>query len=451
MGNINYNFISESLFAHEESINNQFYNETDERLEKELQNYRKFCVENYEELVEEITTNKSFLKVFTSADHVPLSLLKQTALYLDQYIIPDPLFKKTERKSEISRTTSKHLGYQTDQIDRQDLSKACKYLKTITPMIAGNYIKLFPLSYFFERPTIPYYYTDNQFSDVLPSEILSFFQENAKVSSLEKMSSGGWQIMDGNLYPCRGIAIEFAKANPSSGMIFHLIASEVVKTDDETREVVFRNWLPDTPPETEEFEAWVTQSINSTARKYFNEVFTENLISANLNATYLCDNLFTNDLISKHFQVHDSVQSFTTNQIINLEIPFLDKIDVDKLMSIRELDADTFTNFRLELEKQFRELRSITDEKTLKQKAQNILHELNNVQGEKIRRKIKHINKQVAINTILGAGGLLASFQTGGLSLIATALALGKGYRDITEYREKVRENPAFLLWKIQH
>lgn len=451
MGTINYDFISESLFAHQESINNEFCNESDERLEKELQNYRKFCVDNYEKLFQEIAANKSFLKVFTSADHVPLSLLKQTALYLDQYIIPDPLFKKTELRSEISTITSKHLGYQTSSLDRRDLSEACKYLKIITPMIAGNYIKLFPLSYFFERPTIPYYFTDNQFSDVLPSEILSFFQEKAKVSSLEKMSSGGWQIKDGKLFPCRGIAVEFADANPFSGMIFHLVASEVVKTNKETREVVFRNWLPDTPPGTEEFNTWVTQSINSSARKYFNEVFTENLISANLNSTYLCDNSFTCDLLSKHFQVQESVQSFTANQIINLDIPFLDKIDVDKLMSIRELDADTFTNFRLELEKQFRELRAITDEKILKQKAENIIHELNNVQGEKIRRKIKHINKQVALNTISGTGGLLASFQTGGLSLIATALALGKGYRDITEYREKVRENPAYLLWKIQH
>lgn len=451
MGTVNYNFIADSLFAHDESINSEFRKESDERLEKELQDYRNFCADNYEQLLEEIASNNSFLKVFTSAEHVPINLLKQTALYLDQYIIPDPLFKKTEPRSEVSTITSKHLGYQTSALDRQSLTRSCKYLKAITPMVAGNFIKLFPLSYFFERPTIPYYYTDNQFSDVLPREILAFFQQNAEVSSLEKMSSGGWRIVEGELYPCRGIAVEFANANPFSGMIFHLVASEVVKTDDETKEVVFRQWLPDTPPETEEFKAWVTQSINSTARKFFNAIFTEILISANLNATYLCDNTFTNDLISKHFEVKDSVQSFTTNQIINLDVPFLDKIDVDKLMAIRELDADTFTNFRLELEKQFRELRTITDEKTLKQKAQNILHELNDVQGEKIRRKIQYINKQVALNSILGAGGLLASFQTGGISLIATALSLGKGYKDFNDYKEKVRENPAYLLWKIQH
>jgi hypothetical protein len=447
MGSVNYNFLANSILLHEKSIKNQFKNETDERLENELIAYREFCISNYSELIEEITKTNSFLKVFTSIENTPIDLLKQTALYIQQFIIPDPLFKLTEPKNESSDVTSKYLGYQSSSFDKNKLSLSCKFLKNITPMAVGNFVKLFPLSYFFERSTIPFYAPKDQFFDVLPAEILKYFREKASVSSLEKMSSGGWQIMEGTLYPCRGIAVDFKDADLYSGMIFHLVQSEVVEVNKESRTVLFRQTLPDTPPEKEEFDAWVNQSINSASRKLFNEIFQENIIAADLNSTYLCDNLFTSNLISKHFETKDSIQNFTANQIINIEVPFLQNIDIQKLMTIREADADTFTNFRLELEKQFRELRSVTDERTLKIQSENILHELNDVQGEKIRQKMNHIKSQMGTNALLAVGGLIGSFQTSGVSLAATALAVGKGYKD---YKENVRENPAFLLWKIR-
>ena len=119
-------------------------------------------------------------------------------------------------------------------------------------------------------------------------------------------------------------------------------------------------------------------------------------------------------------------------------------------MQVREFDANVFTNFRIELEKHFRELRTITDPELLKTRTENIFHEINDVQVQKLKQKIGHINKQVAVNSVLALGGLLGSFQTGGYSLLATALALGKGYKDYMDYKESVKENPSYLLWKIQ-
>ncbi len=113
--------------------------------------------------------------------------------------------------------------------------------------------------------------------------------------------------------------------------------------------------------------------------------------------------------------------------MVNIDVPFLESIDIDKLMMIRELDADTFTNFRMELEKHFRELGLITDEKTLKAKSENIMHELEKVQVEKISQKLNHIKKQIGINSVLALGGLMGSFHATGISLAATAAAIGKG------------------------
>ena len=452
MGSVTYNFLADSLFFHTNSIKNNFAKESEARIEDELQAYRKHCIDNYENLISEIVERDSFLKVFSSSEEMPINLLKQTALYVDQFIVQDPLFNFTDIKSDITNVTAKYLGYQNDaKVDRKKLQKASVFLKEITPMIAGNFVKIFPLSYHFEGPKqIPFNLPKDNYNDALPKEIMDFFRQHVSVRSMEKMKSGGWQVIEDNVYPCRSIVIDFKESNFKSSMIYHLFEMEILEFNEETGLATFRQTLPDVPPEIDNFNTWVNQSINSASKAFFDKIFKENFISSSLNSTYLCDNNFTSNLISSNFIAKETIQTHAANRIINFELPFLETLDIEKLMNVRENDADVFTNFRLELEKQFRELRLINDPRLLKQKTENIFHELNDVQVQKIKQKVNHINKQVIVNSIVGMGGLAGSFTTGGYSLLATALAFGKGYKDYAEYKEKVKENPSYLLWKIQ-
>ena len=66
---------------------------------------------------------------------------------------------------------------------------------------------------------------------------------------------------------------------------------------------------------------------------------------------------------------------------------------------------------------------------------------------------IRFSGKELAdmkIDAALMTGGLVASALTGGLSLIASAVAIGKGYKDFRDYQDKVKQNPSYLLWKVQ-
>lgn len=451
MGSVIYDYLADSLFLHQNSIRNGFKKETDRKIEYELQNYRDFCIKNYYNLINEINTRDSFLKVFSSTEKTSINLLKQTALYIDQFIIPDPLFKQTDHPSESSEVTARYLGYlENNSIDRQQLSKVGEYLREITPMIAGNYVKIFPLSYHFEAPKeISINMPTDYYNGILPDEIMKFFWNNVSVKSMKKSETGGWRVVDGKLIPCRGIAVDFKGGNYTSSMIYHLFEIEVDKLN-ENGTCTFRVNLPESIPEENHFKAWVTQSINSASKAYFDKIYIENYIASNLKSTYLCNNEFASKLISQNYNIQDTIQTYTANQIINFELPFIDNIDIDKLMQVREFDANVFTNFRIELEKHFRELRTITDPELLKTRTENIFHEINDVQIQKLKQKIEYINKQVAVNSVLALGGLLGSFQTGGYSLLATALALGKGYKDYMDYKESIKENPSYLLWKIQ-
>lgn len=99
MGSITYGFLADSILFHEKNLKNSFKDIPVDRLEKEIQEYRNFCIKNFDDLINEIKGRDSFLKVFSHQGETPLNLLKQTALYIDQFIIPDPIFALSEKRS----------------------------------------------------------------------------------------------------------------------------------------------------------------------------------------------------------------------------------------------------------------------------------------------------------------------------------------------------------------
>jgi hypothetical protein len=453
MGSVTYDFLADSLFFHKGSLETKFKNVSNKRIEKELEDYRNHCLKNYSILIKEIQEKRSSLKVFSSMEKMQYSLLKQTALYVDQFIVFDPIFKLTDFTNEITTITGKYLGYQQESgINKQELWRASNFLKDITPMVAYNYVKIFPLSYLFETsPQIPLNLPIDYYNGVLPKPVMDYFWKNAQVRSMKKSSDGnGWMVDENKLYPCRGVVIDFKDTDYLNSYIYHLFETEVIDFDEKTRLATFRQTLPDTLPNRDYFNAWITQSINSSAKMYFDKVYQETLIASNLNSTYLSDNLFTNELLSTNYKTKESISANTATQVMNMELPFLNNIDTEELMKVRHYEEDIFTNFRLELEKNFRDLKSEKDEKVLKEKIESILHELNEVQGHKIKMKINQVNRRLRTNTSIGIAGLMGSFQTGGLSLIATAIAAGKGIKDYYKDIELLENNPSYFLWKIQ-
>ena len=450
MGSITYSFLADSILFHQKSLENDFKNESVDRIETELEAYRAFCIQNYRQLIDEIKNKKSSLKVLSSTEDIGIRLLTQTALYIEQFIIPDPLFRFTDKQSEIGKVTAKYLGYQDPSLDKIKLTSAAKFLKDITPMIVSDYVKIFPLSYHFEAPkALTISMPENYNNGLLPDAIRDFFWDNAEIKSMSKHPDGGWKI-EKSLHPCRGIIIDYKESSKRSGMLYHLFEIKVLDSDENTGKLEIAHTLPDYPPDMEQFKGWVTQSLNSASKRYFDEVFFENVIAQDLNATYLTDNPFTAKLISESFESKDSISNYTANSLLNIDLPFIDTIDVEKLMAVRNGDSDVFANFRAELEKQFRELRTLTGEKTIQLKIDNIFHELNDVQGHRIKTKVEGLNKQFGLNALLGAAGLLGSIHTSGYSLLATTAAVAKGYKDYAEYKEKVKDNPAYFLWQVK-
>jgi hypothetical protein len=447
MGSKTYDFLTESFLFDESLIDENFQSVSDADILNELKQYREFCLSVTSDIQQEILSNTSSLKIFSGVKEVEIDLLKQSAFYTHQHVVSDPLFPLTETHSEASRAFTKFLGLKGSALDRNELARILRYLKQLTPMVAVDYIKLLPTSYFFEAPAeIPFTYSETGFSERVPESLLKFFHDNAIVWSGKKDDKG--IFFDGSFEVGRIISIHFKEHGLADSCGYTLSDMNILERDKKTGVAKFRMFMPNDPPDRAEFEAWVRQSINQTAGHVYYRAVMENSFAANFGASYLTDSPFMFEMLKQIVPASDDIATNSINAILNMDLPFLDDVDVEVLMRVRSDEGEAFESFRTELDKQLREMRQIEDPTTLQTKMENVVHELSEVQVPQMTRKLRSLKKKFFAEAGILAGGLIGAVQTGGWTIPVALLAAFQGYKSIVEYRAQTKENPAFFLWK---
>lgn len=451
MGSFIYNFLNDSLLLDQSLIRDNYRTISNDRLIQELVSYRSFCIQNMPQIVSEIKADSSKLSCLGGDGLSDLSSLKRSALYLEQMVLPDPIFPFTEEESQISKTMSEYLGLKKSSvIDKVSLARAAEKIISMRPMVAGGYVKYYPVSFHSEPPIeIPGSYSEVEFSDLLPASIMDFFRNKANVKSLEKTDSGF--IVTNNLSLGRSIGVSFNGALESKLEIYNLFEKEVLSVNEESREVMFRMTLPDSPPSEAMFKTWVNQSINRSAHGYFENITKEISLAHFLGSVYTCESSLDSQLLnSSFFDLNTGVVENAIECVLRMNLPYMDNITAVDLMSIRQNDGEEFQNFRIELERQFRDLRSETDACIIKRKIEDIEYELSEVQLRNIDAKIRSVRKTALADTGLAIAGVAAGIATSGVSLIGSLAGLLHGCKTYAEYQEKVKENPCYFLWNVK-
>ncbi|ELV8579172.1 hypothetical protein OC508_21695 [Vibrio vulnificus] len=451
MGSYLYDFLNDSVLLDKTMISRNYSGLSEKRLVQELERYRMYCIMNLPSISYDIRDHNGKLSSMGSEFFASDTVLKRAALYMDQIVLPDPIFPFTMPFHEQSSVFSQMLGFKKDgTIDRNELAHCAFQVISLRPFVAGNYVKFYPHSYHSEPAVnIPGSYSEVGFSDLLPEPILNFFTERAKVASLEKVPQG-YKLCD-ELFPCRGIGLSFEGDSRDKIEIYNLFEQEVMSMDDDTRTMLFKMVLPDTPPSTAEFNNWVSQSVNKSAYEYFINTVNNVCLAQNLNSSYTSSIQLESELLRKHFFSGDkSIQTSTFDSIMQMDLPFLQGVSSHDLMSIRQNDGEEFANFRRDLESSLRELRYEQDPLVVQRKIQDIEHEMFESQVQKINTKVKSIKQVSFADLSIAAIGLSASIATSGLSLLGTLAALAHGAKTYGDYREKVTENPAFFAWRLK-
>lgn len=448
MGSITYNFLADSILFDEKAIQSKYSSLNDNQLEAVLQNYRSHCLKNLDEMVKDVKTKKSSLKVMSTIDQIPFDNIKQGALYFDQFIISDPLFALTSRVGKESETIGEYVGFVKSRIDRNKVAYCASLLKALTPMVAADFIKILPLTKPFEPSKhLRVDYLGRNYDEGMPTELLDFCRKQITVSSAKK-DGDKWMILDENDFT-PGIILDFMGCDGRFSKHFSYMEQEIFNVNYESRTFEAKMKLAEYPMKTDVWNNWVKQSVLKTSYAAIDRVLFENVMAADFGATYLTDNSFVSDMLVEQFGEQEDITSSSATQFMNINLPFLDRVDIGKLMDIRRFEDNTFTNFRIELERNFRDLRLNKDPYEIKLIQENIMHELAVVQVQKIEQKFRSLKKKGMYDAAILLGGLATTVQTAGWSLLASASAIVHGSKAISDFNNDIRENPSYLLWKV--
>ncbi len=231
MGSKLYDFLTESFLFDDSLIEEQFASVPEAEIRNELSRYREHWLANATQIEKEVRSNDSALKLFSGLKRTDLTLLKQTALYVDQQILTDPLFDLGRAPNPDADAFNAVFGLRSPGFDKDEVQKAVRYMKALTPMVAGDYVKFFPTTRFFEPlQEIPLTYSKTGFAERVPKELHEFFHSNAHVTSAKAEGdsiSFGWPLELG-----RAIAVIF-KGHPivEGGQVFFLAEQEIESID----------------------------------------------------------------------------------------------------------------------------------------------------------------------------------------------------------------------------
>lgn len=443
----------ESILFDDKHLKEEYKSIEEIRLRRELETYRKYGLSDYSTTYENSErTSSSSIKIFTSEHLVSPDLLKQTALYMEQAIIPDPLFPETYEGNQIQQDYNRSLGLEPTGINRQRVAEAIRYIKDICPMLEVNYVQMLPMSHLEEPPeNISIGYSPTLYIETVPDALREYFFNHMTIKSLKNIGTDlvCWDELIPN-HPA--IYIEFDGHNDSGFPTYHYQEQVPIQFDEERKTMLYQMKMPEVM-EPQQFAIWLTQSMNQSAGRFYSDLMKELFLSSKIGASYLTSSEFTSGLLSQVIPFNDNsnIERHTAQSIMNLELPFLDDVSSEIIMKVRQDDGEVFAKFRLELDKYYRELRLETDEAKRKLKEQNLVHELCEVQVSQVESKLKSLKKDSLIQAGILGLGFAGAVVTKGWSMIAAAHAVGKGYKNWNDYQEKVKENPSYFLWRVMN
>lgn len=447
MGSYAYDYLNDSLLLDSTLVTRLYSGLSDAVLEQELIKYREYCLKVLPE-IRDVVKSQGVVSCLATDTLSHTSHLKQAALYLEEAVVADPVFELTDFRTQATEALTSFIGMaSTPKVDRHKLTKAAVRLIELRPLVAGGYVKLYPVTFELEKDTeVPLLYSDVGFEDCLPPNILEQYKASADVRSVQ--NDNGRMLVMRDLYPCRNISIHFQGMESGFAMGYLLNPTEFEPTDKENV-FTFIQKKSSVPPSKADFDAWVYQSVNQTARNHYIDLSKRIALSEYLGCMFGTEHPFESNLLNMNVGSTD-IQANTLNCALQMDVPFMEQVSSADLMSIRNNDGEAFQSFRAELEKGLREARYETDPSRVKAIIEDTQHELFEVQMRQIAPQVKHLKRTHFAEAGIAVAGLGLSIVTGGASLIATGVAGLNSLKSHHDYKSKVTANPSHFLWNVK-
>jgi len=134
-----------------------------------------------------------------------------------------------------------------------------------------------------------------------------------------------------------------------------------------------------------------------------------------------------------------------------LDLPFIDEIDTNEIIKIRNKEEGAFLNFRSEFNKICFEIEQMNPDEDIESIAKEIVNERINPQIKLLDAQIKSINRRSRSHQIITSiVTVSSSIFTGGLSLVPGIAEIVRKEVDRKYEISSLRNNPMYYLWKIK-
>ena len=452
MSQVSFGFLRDSILLNPAAQENLFSDLTDKELVTELSTYREHILDRLGELQNEVLADGNRLGAYFGASLCTEPKIRQlirAGLYFDQLVIDDPLFPHGQEPTSGSEAYARLAGYEVGPLDRQAVAEAARLVAMLQPLVSGGLLKLVPASIQHEPPReVSISYSPTLFSERVPAPLLPWFHDRAEVLPMRRRDGAGWEARRGDeLEPCRAILVRLRGFN--GVMTFHLTGIKRLEPLPD-RENLLRvtQWIPDEPPDPETFRNWVSQSVNQFSGDVYRRVASDMRNAAGFGTMMFTDSQFVSELLELQMTEQGGIQEDLANLAMRFELPFLDDLAVDDLMTIRELEGEAFENYRLELQRQLRGLRAIGSEEELVRCLEEVQHEMAEVQVRHVQKEVRRLNRDLFRKTVIGAASLAAVVPSQGISLATLLWAGDKIWKHALEYDE-VRREPSYFVWRL--
>ena len=386
-----------------------------------------------------IFDGKNFRKLKSPFDE---SFINAICLYADKLVIFDPFYLEMERIKNFGLIPRTY----------QDLYRSILTLVSLKALADENLLTLIPYNAF-------------------PSDLNSTIKEISKKESenddfkricIENMRLFKAEGTVGGKYPYLFLNAEIGKGSPSK-----ILAQWMPTITPKTYSIEFTQGpIMKTPTEKIPLKmkeiSHTDLSKNKQAEDFALSTITH--LSCQLNT-----NLYFSEYINSKFvsgsEIDNEILNWKFNQIysktpakskiipylLSLDLPFIDEIDTNEIIKIRNKEEGAFLNFRSEFNKICFEIEQMNPDEDIESIAKEIVNERINPQIKLLDAQIKSINRRSRSHQIITSiVTVSSSIFTGGLSLVPGIAEIVRKEVDRKYEISSLRNNPMYYLWKIK-
>ncbi|MEL3909014.1 MAG: hypothetical protein P1P64_08420 [Treponemataceae bacterium] len=339
MSKIAFDFLTESFLFHEADQKYQY--RTMSELINELTKYKEYITDNKEKIDEEISKDTvNIIQPLTQVLQLPsIETLTKGSLFLDTYLINDPLFDFNLEDADIQNIARQYMNMpqMKENEFKEKLAEHANYMKSLTEGVRCDttYIKFYPLFNELYPRRIPIFNIPDLSTSHIDENVMNWFYDKVELFNLDKENKISEKLNISNKIFIRFKDDKFSYGVTAAYQEWEMIGENMVR--------IINNYIPT----DSQYKNWTEQEIIKAIKEKYHFFVYRNTICEKFKSPVMLNNNFEREFAEKNF--HDPNDSSLYKLGFNLDFVGLQKLTFEKAMHVRRTLKEGLKAFQEEI------------------------------------------------------------------------------------------------------